>query len=79
MSGPIVGYAGMTHLGSLLGRRCRQQGLPTRAIDRDAALIARLEAGTLPVVEPDLDDLLAAHRAQHQVFIATRRSCASAT
>jgi UDPglucose 6-dehydrogenase len=64
MSGPIVGYVGMTHLGLCSAVAAASKGFPTRAIDRDAALIARLETGTLPVVEPDLDDLLAAHRAQ---------------
>ncbi len=64
MSGPVVGYLGMTHLGLCSAVAAASKGFLTRAIDRDAALVARLEAGKLPIVEPDLDGLLAAHRAQ---------------
>jgi UDPglucose 6-dehydrogenase len=64
MSGPVVGYVGMTHLGLCSAIAAASKGFATRAIDRDAALIAQLNAGALPVVEPDLDNLLAAHRAQ---------------
>jgi UDPglucose 6-dehydrogenase len=54
----------MTHLGLCSAVAAASRGFQTLAVDRDAALVARLEAGTLPVVEPDLDDLLAAHRAR---------------
>lgn len=64
MSDPVIGYVGMTHLGLCSAIASASKGFQTRAIDRDANLVARLEAGALPVVEPDLDDLLAAHRAQ---------------
>jgi UDPglucose 6-dehydrogenase len=62
--GPVIGYVGMTHLGLCSAVAAASKGFATRALDRDAALVGRLNAGTLPVVEPELDDLLAAHRGQ---------------
>src|ERR1700722_5995567 len=64
VSAPVVGYVGMTHLGLCSAVAAASKGFVTRAIDRDSALIARLDAGQLPVVEPGLDDLLRQHRAR---------------
>jgi UDPglucose 6-dehydrogenase len=64
MSGPVIGYVGMTHLGLCSAVAAASKGFATHAVDRDADLVTRLNAGTLPVVEPELDDLLAAHRAR---------------
>jgi UDPglucose 6-dehydrogenase len=64
VSTPVVGYVGMTHLGLCSAVAAASKGFVTRAVDRDAAVVARLEAGQLPVVEPDLDDLLREHRAR---------------
>lgn len=66
MSAPVVGYVGMTHLGLCSAVAAASKGFVTRAIDRDAALVARLAAGELPVVEPGLDELLRDHRARIQ-------------
>lgn len=55
---PIVAYAGMTHLGLCSGIAAASKGFATVAFDPDAALVGRLEGGKLPVVEPELDDLL---------------------
>jgi UDPglucose 6-dehydrogenase len=62
MSEPRVGYAGMTHLGLCSAIVAASKGFSTLGFDADAALVARLEAGELPVVEPDLDDLLRYNR-----------------
>ncbi len=62
VSAPVVGYVGMTHLGLCSAVAAASKGFATRAVDRDPALIARLDAGQLPVVEPRLDDLLREHR-----------------
>ena len=43
MSGPVVGYVGMTHLGLCSAVAAASKGFATRAVDRDAALVARLE------------------------------------
>jgi UDPglucose 6-dehydrogenase len=63
VSSPVIAYVGMTHLGLCSAVAAASKGFVTKAIDRDAALVARLEAGELPVVEPGLDDLLRQHRA----------------
>jgi UDPglucose 6-dehydrogenase len=62
MSPPRVGYAGMTHLGLCSAIAAAGKGFATLGFDADAALVARLEAGRLPVVEPGLDDLLRVNR-----------------
>lgn len=62
MTQPIIGYAGMTHLGLCSAIATASKGFNTLGFDPDAAIIAELEAGKLPVVEPGLDDLLASNR-----------------
>lgn len=64
MNKPRVGYAGMTHLGLCSAIAAASKGFATLGFDADAALVARLEPGNLPVVEPDLDDLLRGNRAR---------------
>jgi UDPglucose 6-dehydrogenase len=64
MSKPRVAYAGMTHLGLCSSIAAASKGFATLGFDTDAALVARLEPGNLPVVEPGLDDLLRANRAR---------------
>ena len=64
MNPQVIGYVGMTHLGLCSAIAAASKGFATCAIDRDAALVARLDAGELPVVEPGLDDLLREHRAR---------------
>ena len=63
MSRPTVAYAGMTHLGLCSAIAAASKGFETIAFTPDAALVAALQVGKLPVLEPDLDDLLATHRA----------------
>ncbi len=58
---PVIGYAGMTHLGLVSASAAAAQGFRTIAFDPDAALIARLGRGDLPVNEPDLPELIARH------------------
>ena len=74
MSTPVVGYAGMTHLGLCSAVAAASKGFPRRAIDRDPALVARLDAGQLPVVEPGLDDLLRAAPRTHPLLRRRRRT-----
>jgi UDPglucose 6-dehydrogenase len=64
MTLPTIGYAGMTHLGLCSAVAAASRGFATLGFDPDGALVRRLEAGELPVVEPDLDDLLRTHRAR---------------
>jgi len=62
MNMPVVGYAGMTHLGLNSAAAAAARGFNTVCYDPDAALIARLESGQFPVVEPGLEELIAANR-----------------
>jgi UDPglucose 6-dehydrogenase len=62
MTGPRIAYAGMTHLGLCSSIAAASKGFATLGFDSDAGLIQRLDAGDLPVLEPDLDDLLRDNR-----------------
>src|SRR3712207_5330326 len=62
MTGPRIAYAGMTHLGLCSSIAAASKGFPTLGFDTDAGLVQRLEAGYLPVMEPDLDHLLRDNR-----------------
>jgi len=62
MSTPVIAYCGMTHLGLVSGTGAAAKGFQTILFDPDAALIARIGKGELPVSEPDLDDTIAANR-----------------
>jgi UDPglucose 6-dehydrogenase len=64
MTQPTIGYAGMTHLGLCSAIAAASKGFDTIGFDPDPAIVAKLEAGKLPVVEPELDELLAANRAR---------------
>src|SRR5262245_58359792 len=61
---PRIGYAAMTHLGLNSAVAAAAKGFETVCFDADQALITRLGGGNLPVVEPDLPELLAANRAR---------------
>jgi UDPglucose 6-dehydrogenase len=60
-SGMLVGFAGMTHLGINSAVATAARGFSVLGYDADRSLVARLSARDLPVVEPDLDALLAAY------------------
>lgn len=58
MTLPKIGYAGMTHLGLCSAIAAASKGFNTLGFDPNAELAGRLDAGNLPVTEPELDDLL---------------------
>ncbi len=62
MSLPVIGYAGMTHLGLCSGIAAASKGFAVVGYHNDAELIAAIEVGKLPVVEPELDGMFAANR-----------------
>jgi UDPglucose 6-dehydrogenase len=72
MSGPKVGFAGMTHLGINSAAATAARGFSVVGYDGDAALIAELQARRLPVTEPGLDELMAKH-ADRLAFTAVPR------
>jgi UDPglucose 6-dehydrogenase len=55
---PVVGFAGMTHLGLLSATAVCSKGFETVCYDADAALCAALTRGELPVIEPGLPEQL---------------------
>jgi UDPglucose 6-dehydrogenase len=59
MTAPVIGFAGMTHLGLVSGVCAAEKGFAVRCFDPDATRIAALSKGVLPVSEPQLDDLVA--------------------
>jgi UDPglucose 6-dehydrogenase len=58
MTQPVIGFAGMTHLGLVSGVSATEKGFTLICFDPDAARIAALQRGELPVSEPQLDDLV---------------------
>ena len=62
MNLPVIGYAGMTHLGLCSGIAAASKGFAVVGYHGDAELVAAIEGGELPVVEPDLDEMFAANR-----------------
>jgi UDPglucose 6-dehydrogenase len=58
MTLPVIGFAGMTHLGLVSGVSAAEKGFNLICYDADAARIADLSQQRLPVSEPQLDDLV---------------------
>ena len=48
----MIGYAGLSHLGLVSSAAAAAKGFDVVGFDQDAALVARLNAADLPVVEP---------------------------
>jgi UDPglucose 6-dehydrogenase len=61
---PVVGFVGMTHLGLVSASAVASAGFETICFDPDATLVAGLRNGVLPVLEPDLPELIASNGAQ---------------
>jgi UDPglucose 6-dehydrogenase len=70
MSTPVIGFVGMTHLGLVSGVAAAERGFPVVCFDPNAALVAKLARGELPVSEPRLDELVAKNQARIE-FSAT--------
>lgn len=58
---PVIGFAGMTHLGINSAAASAGRGFETVCFDPDPALVARLRSGWSPVIEPGLPELLRQH------------------
>ena len=63
MTGPVIGFAGMTHLGLNSAVASAERGFDVICFDSDAGRIAALNEGRLPVVEPELPEMFARRRA----------------
>ena len=58
MTNPMIGYAGMTHLGLNSAAAAADRGFEVICYDADTLLVTALDHGELPVTEPDLPELL---------------------
>jgi UDPglucose 6-dehydrogenase len=58
MSNPVLGFAGMTHLGLVSGVCAAEKGFRTVCFDPAASRVAALARRELGVSEPQLDDLM---------------------
>jgi UDPglucose 6-dehydrogenase len=58
MTRPVIGFAGMTHLGLVSGAAASEKGFPVVCYDPAAARISALQRRELPVSEPQLDHLV---------------------
>jgi len=62
MSKPTIGFCGMTHLGLTSSIAGASKGFSMVCFDLDPELINSLNHGNLPVLEPQLDNLLSENR-----------------
>ena len=61
---PIIGFAGLTHLGINTAVASAARGFKIAGFHKDKQLIASLEQGEIPLTEPDLPELFAKHHDQ---------------
>ena len=64
---PVIGFAGLSHLGIVSSVAAAAKGFKVIAYDSDAVLCQQLRAAQPPVVEPELNDLISRH-AERLVF-----------
>lgn len=57
MTQPVVGFAGLTHLGLVSAVAAAAKGFQVVGYDADSSRVSSIREGRLPVVEPGLDDL----------------------
>ncbi len=77
MNRPVIGFAGMTHLGLVSATAVASKGFETICYDADGALTGALSKGALHVNEPGLPEMLAANGSR-QTFtssISALRTC----
>src|ERR1700704_31076 len=57
MNAPVIGFAGLTHLGLVSAIAVAAKGFRVVGYDADATRVRDIAARRLPVVEPGLDEL----------------------
>jgi UDPglucose 6-dehydrogenase len=77
MTLPVIGFAGLTHLGLVSGIGTASKGFTVVGYDANEARVADIVAGRLPVTEPDLDELAARHadRLRFSADVDVLRGC----
>jgi UDPglucose 6-dehydrogenase len=76
MKAPVVGFAGMTHLGLVSASAVAGRGFEVVCFDADPALVRRLAQQEWPVLEPGLDELVRGN-AGRQRFTSARSDLAA--
>ncbi len=76
MKAPVVGFAGMTHLGLVSASAVAGRGFEVVCYDADPTLVGRLAQRDWPVLEPGLDDLIRGN-AGRQGFTSARGDLAA--
>lgn len=71
MTSPVVGFAGMTHLGIVSASALAAAGFEVICFDPDSMLVTDLRAGRLPVQEPGLEELIAGN-GERQSFTSSK-------
>lgn len=64
MSGMVIGFAGLTHLGLISAVASAANGFQTIGFDTDPERVAAIAAGQFPILEPNLPETFARARAQ---------------
>jgi UDPglucose 6-dehydrogenase len=59
---PVIGFAGMTHLGLVSSIAGSEKGFEMVCYDTDETCIDNLQQGKLPVSEPNLDELISRNK-----------------
>jgi len=62
MTKPVLGFAGMTHLGLVSGICAAEKGFKVICFDPDSTRVTPLTRGEIPVSEPGLPELLAKNK-----------------
>ena len=77
MTRPVIGFAGMTHLGLVSGVAAAEKGFQLVCFDADESRTSNLTNGQLPVSEPQLSELVAknAKRIRFTSRISDLSSC----
>src|SRR5258708_24056389 len=76
MTSPVVGFAGMTHLGLVSASAAAARGFELVCYDPDHALIQRLAKQDMPILEPGLNELIHGNGAR-QRFTSARGDLAA--
>ena len=77
MTLPVIGFAGLTHLGLVSAVGTAFKGFRVVGYDPDAVRVREITDGRMPVVEPDLDDLArtCAARLSYTARLTDLRAC----